>query len=370
MDNKSFIENSLIFISIFLVGLGLIMIYSSSSIFAAEKFSDTGFFFKKQFLFGCIGIGLMFLLQRIPYDFLMKIAYPLFFISIALLVLLMIPGIGTKVGGAVRWLRVGPVSFQPSEIAKLGVVLIMAYSLSRKDPEKLKKFSIGILPHLIYVVPVSVLILLQPDFGNAMILLLLLFIILFASAVPLRYLFLLAGSAVFAGVLLVYSKGYRLERLFAFLDPWENHQDSGFQIVQSFLAFGAGGLWGTGLGNGTQKLFYLPAPHTDFILAVIGEELGFVAVAIVIILFSILLWCGIKIALHASDKFGAYLALGIISLISVQAALNMGVVMGMLPTKGLPLPFLSYGGSSLVINLVCIGILLNISKNCHFMVAK
>lgn len=370
MDNKTFIENCLIFISIFLVGLGLIMIYSSSSIFAAEKFNDTGFFFKKQLLFGCIGLGLMYLVKRMPYELLKKAAYPMFFISLALLILLVVPGIGTKVGGAVRWLRFGPVSFQPSELAKLAVVLILSYSLARKDPENLKKFSIGILPHLIYVLPVSALILLQPDFGNAVILMLLLFIILFASAVPLTYLFLLGGSAACACVFLILSKGYRLERFFAFLNPWENYADSGFQIVQSFLAFGAGGLWGAGLGNGTQKLFYLPAPHTDFILAVIGEELGFVAVAMVILLFAALLWCGLKIALHASDKFGAYLALGIISMISVQAALNMGVVMGLLPTKGLPLPFLSYGGSSLIVNLVCIGVLLNISKHCHFMVAK
>ena len=192
----------------------------------------------------------------------------------------------------------------------------------------------------------------QPDFGTAMMLIAILFIILFAAGIPMTYLSLMGMAAGMGAVLLVYTKGYRMERFLAFLDPWKNSMDTGFQIVQSFLAFGAGGLYGTGLGKGTQKLFYLPEPHTDFILSVIGEELGFLGVVLVISLFVVMIICGIQIAIHASDLFGTYMALGIVILIGLQAATNMGVVMGLLPTKGTPLPFISYGGTSLVINLV------------------
>jgi len=370
MDNKNLTQNLLIFIPIFLVGLGVIMIYSSSSIFAAEQFHDDAYFFKKQAVFGISGIICMLLAMKTPYSLLSKIAYPLWFASIGFLVLLLVPGIGTKVGGAVRWLRIGPLSFQPAELAKIAVIILLAASLSKKDHAKIKTVSIGILPHLILLLPVCALILLQPDFGTTAILVTVFFIILFTAGVPLRYLSLMGVVAMLSGALLIACRGYRTARLFAFLNPWENATGSGFQIVQSFLAFGAGGLWGTGLGRGTQKLFYLPEPHTDFILSVIGEEIGFVGVFIVILLFLALTVCGITVAIQAQDILGTYLALGLTALISLQATVNMGVVMGLLPTKGTPLPFISYGGTSLLMNLTSVGILLSISRQCNFKVKK
>lgn len=370
MTNKNLTQNLLIFIPIFMVGLGVIMIYSSSSIFAAERFNDNAYFFKKQALFGIGGILCMLLAMKIPYAVLTRIAYPLWFASVGLLILILVPGIGTEVGGAVRWLRIGPLSFQPSELAKITVIILLALSLSKKDHAKIKTVSIGILPHLILLLPVCGLILLQPDFGTTAILVSVFFIVLFTAGVPLRYLSLMGGIAALSGALLIACRGYRISRLLAFLNPWENATGSGFQIVQSFLAFGAGGLWGTGLGRGTQKLFYLPEPHTDFILSVIGEEIGFAGVFIVILLFLSLTVCGINVAMHAQDMFGTYLALGITALISLQATINMGVVMGLLPTKGTPLPFISYGGTSLLINLTSVGILLSISRQCNFKVKK
>ncbi len=370
MNNKNLTQNLTIFIPIIMVGLGIIMIYSSSSIFAAERFNDNAYFFKKQALFGICGIICMFLVMKIPYSFFNKIAYPLWFACLSLLIVLLIPGIGTKVGGAVRWLRLGSLSFQPSEMAKLAVIILLASSLSKKEASKIKTFSIGILPHLIFVLPVCFLIILQPDFGTSFIILSVFFTLLFSAGVPFRYLSLMTIIAGSTGTLLIACKGYRIERLLTFLNPWENSTGSGFQIIQSFLAFGSGGIWGTGLGRGTQKLFYLPEPHTDFILSVIGEEFGFVGVITVTILMLMLIACGINIAMHARDMFGTYLALGITSLIGLQATINMSVVMGLLPTKGIPLPFISYGGTSLILNLISVGILLSISRQCNFKVRK
>ncbi len=366
MHSKSIIHNTLIFIPIFLIGLGLIMIYSSSSIFAAQKFHDSAYFLKKQLLFGVCGIICMFLMMRIPYPFLKKLAYPFWLLNIGLLTVVLIPGIGTKVGGAVRWFRLGPLSFQPAELAKLAVIVVLSYSLSKKEHGGIKHFSIGILPHLIFVVPVFLLIVAQPDFGTAMMLITLLFIMLFVAGTPKKFLSALAGIASASAALLILCRGYRVERLSSFLNPWENATGTGFQIVQSFLAFGAGGFFGTGLGKGTQKLFYLPEPHTDFILSVIGEELGFLGVLLVIAIFLIFVICGIKISIHAHDLFGTYLALGIVFLTGLQTVMNMAVVMGLLPTKGTPLPFVSYGGTSLLINMMGVGILLSISSQCDY----
>ncbi len=366
MYTKSLTQSFLIFIPIFLMGLGIIMIYSSSSVFAAQRFYDSAYFLKKQVLFGVCGIISMLVIMRIPYTYFKRLAYPVWIASIALLILVIIPGIGTKVGGAMRWLRFGPLSFQPAELAKLAVIMLLAYSLAKKEPDRIKNFSIGVIPHLILVIPVSFLMLLQPDFGTAMMLIALLCIMLFVAGIPFRHLAVLNGCAAIAAVLLVVFKGYRLERFMAFINPWEHATDSGYHIIQSLLAFGAGGIFGTGLGRGTQKLFYLPEPHTDFIFSVIAEELGFLGVVTIIALFLLIILCGIKIAMHAYDLFGTYMALGIIIFIGLQTVINMGVVTGLLPTKGAPLPFVSYGGTSLLINLISVGILLSISTQCNF----
>lgn len=344
-----------------LVGIGIVMVYSSSSISADTKFGDSVHFLKRQSCFALIGLLLMFFVMNIRYQVLQRLVYPITIISFLLLTLVLIPGIGTTIGGSTRWFRIGPLSFQPSELVKLALIIFLAYSLSKKE-KTIKSFSIGFLPHLIVTLAMSGLVLLQPDFGTAMILLLLFFILMFAAGTKIRYLASLLGVLSVGCYFLITCVGYRLDRITAYLNPWEDPTATGFQIIQSFLAFGSGGLWGAGLGNGKQKLFYLPEPHTDFICSIIGEELGFIGVLLVIILFIVLFFCGLKIAFKAPDLLGAYLALGITSLISLHAVINLGVVMGLLPTKGSTLPFISYGGTSLVVNLIGIGILLNISS--------
>ena len=370
MNSKTLVQNILIAIPIMLMGLGTLMIYSSSSIFAAQKYSDNAFFLKKQIVFAVCGIISMFAVKKIRYTYYKKLAYPLWVFSMVLLVLVLMPGIGTKVGGAVRWLRFGPLSFQPAELGKLAAIIILSFSLAKKDAEKIQTFSIGVLPHLIFIVPMCTLIVLQPDFGTAMILFVFLLIMLFIGGIQAWQLLMLGAVCTGTGAALIFSSGYRIERLLSFLNPWKDATGAGFQIVQSFLAFGYGGFWGMGLGNGTQKLFYLPEPHTDFILAVIGEEFGFVGVICVVILFLMFVICGLKIAINASDAFGSYMAMGIVTLIGLQSIINMGVVMGLLPTKGIPLPFVSYGGTSLMINLIAVGILLSICSQSNFKINK
>jgi len=337
------------------------IVYSSSSISATNRFGDSTYFLKRQLCFATIGFLLMLLVMKIRYQILTRLVYPILITSLLLLIFVLIPGIGTTIGGSMRWFRFGPLSFQPSEFAKLALIIFLAYSLSNKE-KKIKSFSIGFLPHLIVTLFMFALVILQPDFGTAMILLLLFFVLVFAAGSRVRYLAYFAGITSVGCYFLISSVGYRLNRITAFLNPWEDPTSTGFQIIQSFLAFGSGGLWGTGLGNGKQKLFYLPEPHTDFIFSIIGEELGFIGVLLLIILFVFLAYCGIRICLKAPDLFGTYLALGITSLIVLHAVINLGVVMGLLPTKGSTLPFISYGGTSLVINFIGVGILLNISS--------
>ena len=361
MESRKLHNHLLLLIVLALVGTGIVMVYSSSSISADTKFGDGIHFLKRQSCFALIGLLLMFFVMNIRYQVLQRLAYPIIIISFLLLTLVLIPGIGTTIGGSTRWFRIGPLSFQPSELAKLALIIFLAYSLSKKEKTN-KSFSIGFLPHLIVTLVMSGLVLLQPDFGTAMILLFLFFILMFAAGSKIRYLASLLGIMSVGCYFLITCVGYRLDRITAYLNPWEDPTATGFQIIQSFLAFGSGGLWGAGLGNGKQKLFYLPEPHTDFICSIIGEELGFIGVLLVIILFITLFFCGLKIALKAPDLLGTYLALGITSLISLHAVINLGVVMGLLPTKGSTLPFISYGGTSLVVNLIGIGILLNISS--------
>lgn len=361
METRTFYDHLLLLIVVFLVGIGIVMVYSSSSISAATRFGDGNYFLKRQLCFALIGLLSMLLVMNIKYQALKRLVYPIFITSIFLLILVLIPGIGTTIGGSTRWFRIGLLSFQPSEFAKLALIIFLAYSLSKKG-KKIKSFSIGFLPHLIVTLFISALVLLQPDFGTAMTLLLLFLILMFVAGTKITYLTYLLSVMSIGCYFLISCVGYRLDRVIAYLNPWEDPTSTGFQIIQSFLAFGSGGLWGIGLGSGKQKLLYLPEPHTDFIFSIIGEELGFMGVLLVIILFIMLFYCGIRISLKAPDLFGSYLALGITSLIVLHAVINLGVVMGLLPTKGSTLPFISYGGTSLVTNLISIGILMSISS--------
>lgn len=352
----------LLLVTLILVTFGTVMIYSSSSVIAAARFGDGYFFIKKQILFVVVGLGVMITLSRIPYYYLRKVAYFSMLFSVALLSLLLIRGLGTRVGGATRWLDLGVFSFQVTELVKISFVLFLAHFLTKKE-EHIKEFNRGFLPPLIITTIIILLILMQPDFGTAMIMAMILIFVLYLAGSRILHLAGLAALLIPAGTMLVMYKGYRLDRFLSFLDPWKDPTNSGFQIIQSFLSFGSGGVLGVGLGNSMQKLFYLPEPHTDFILSVIGEESGFIGITIIILLFVILILRGFMISYNAPDLFGTLLASGLTIIIALGAFINMAAVMGLIPTKGLVLPFLSYGGTSLIMTLATVGVLLNISSH-------
>jgi len=346
---------------VLLIGLGLVVVYSASSHLAEHRLGDSYYYLKRQALFGVLGLALMILAKNIPCILYSKLVYPLLIISFCLLILLFIPGFGHEAGGAFRWLRVGGFSFQPSELVKFSLAIYMAYSMSKKGSD-MELFSNGLLPHLLMAGLYMLLIVLQPDLGTAVIIGCWVIIVLFVGGVKFWQLFSVLALTSLVVWQLIMQAEYRLHRWLSFLNPWDDPQGIGFQIIHSFLAFGSGGILGAGLGNSKQKLFYLPEPHTDFALSIVGEELGFLGVVFIVVLFGLLIIRGMKVALEARDLYSSYLALGLICLIGLQAAINMGVVMGLLPTKGLTLPFISYGGSALIFNLLSIGILLNISS--------
>ncbi|MBU0991645.1 MAG: putative lipid II flippase FtsW [Proteobacteria bacterium] len=345
-----------------LVGIGIIMIYSSSSAIALKKFGSDYYFIKKQVTFALSGMMLLLIFRHFPYRLFHKFAYPFIILSCIFLTLLHLPDFGLTAGGATRWLRLGTFSFQPAEFARFAMVLYLAYSLSKKQ-DNIKDPLIGFLPHVIILSLLSLLILSQPDFGSAAILAALTWIMMFIGGVRLKHLLLSLLPILPLVLMFMISAEYRLRRLLTFMNPWEYPAEEGYQIIHSLMAFGTGGLFGTGIGKGYQKLFYLPEPHTDFIFSVIGEELGLIGVLIILALYMVILWRGIDIAKHSKDKFGCFMAVGITTAMGLQVCINMGVALGLLPTKGLTLPFLSYGGTSLVLNMACIGILMNIGAS-------
>lgn len=351
----------LLVLTLTLVSFGTVMIYSSSSIMALDRFKDGQFFLKKQLLFFLCGILVMLLMQKVPYAYLEKLAYPGLIVSFLLLVLVLIPHVGVKVGGARRWLRLGPFSLQVAEIAKLAIIVYLSAYLAKRQHQTLD-FVQGVIISLAPVVPLVVLVLLQPDLGTSIIMGALALFMLFIGGIRLKYILSVFALALPAVVWLMVSKSYRLNRLKVFLDPWQDPQNTGFQIVQSLLSFGSGGAFGVGVGDGMQKLFYLPEPHTDFILAVIAEESGFVGVITVIVLFAFFIYRGFMIAFKCKDRFASLLAAGLTVLIGTEAIINIAGVMGLIPLKGLALPFLSYGGSSLIMSMLAVGILLSISS--------
>ncbi len=360
MKAKRRFDFILLIVTLALVSIGIIMVYSTSAILAGDRFGDPYYFLKRQLLFAGIGLVLMTFMIFFNHEVLKKFAYPILISSILLLIAVLIPGIGHRAGGAMRWIRIQSFSFQPSEFAKLGLIIFMAYFLTKKE-EKIRSFSFGFLPTLLLSGLVIALVVKEPDFGAALFLAVMVFLLLFVSGARVIY---IAGAILMSTPVVYYfltRAAYRYKRLISFIRPWEDPTGTSFQIIQSFLSFGSGGLFGLGLGEGRQKLFFLPAPHTDFIFSVIGEELGLVGALIVVLLFFILTLRGIQISFSLEDRFGAYLALGITLMISLQAVINMGVVLGLLPTKGLPLPLVSYGGTSLITNLIGIGILLRLS---------
>jgi cell division protein FtsW len=350
----------LLFPVLFLVGIGIVMVYSASSALAMKKFGSDYFFLKKQALFALIGICALAAGRHVPYRLYRPLAYPLLAIALALLAAVLISPWGVTAGGSSRWLGLGPLRFQPSEFARFALIVYLAYSLEKKA-DRIKEFSIGFVPHVAVLGLVAALVLKQPDFGSAAILAVLTWMMMFVGGVRLLYLGSSCLLLALAGAYFISMAGYRMRRLLSFLDPWQYSADAGYQIVHSLMAFGAGGWWGAGIGNGYQKLFYLPEPHTDFIFSVIGEELGMVGVLVIILLYLMIIWKGIRIARQAPDLFGGYLAIGLTAALGLQICINMGVTLGLLPTKGLTLPFLSYGGTSLVLNMAVTGILMNVA---------
>jgi cell division protein FtsW len=345
-----------------LVGLGLVMVYSASAITAQEKLGDSFHYLKRQAAAAMVGLLGMALAMKLGYRRFAALAYPLLILAALGLVLLLVPGVGTTIGGARRWVRVAGFSLQPAEFAKFAWVLYLAFSLAKKR-DKVATFSVGLVPHLAVLSLLVALCMAQPDFGSSIGLIFLMFALLFAAGAKLSY---LVGSVLVAIPIAYHaiaSSPYRMQRVLAFLDPWAHRHDVGYQVAESLISIGSGGLFGLGLGDGRQKLFFLPEAHTDFIFAMIGEELGLVGVAAVIGLYGIIIWRGIRAALSAPEPFGTYLGLGITSLIAFQAIVNMCVAMGLVPTKGLTLPFISYGGTSLAVLMGSSGLLLSISAS-------
>ena len=353
-------DSILLTTTIVLVLIGLVMVFSSSGVYAMEKYNDAYYFLKRQVVWVVLGAVVMLLAREMDYRGLEKYTYYIMGVTFLMLVAVMMPGLGKEVGGARRWLMLGGFTFQPSELAKFALILFIAKSLVKRS-DQLKNFAYGYLPKLIVLGFFFVPILFQPDFGAAMIICFVTFTMLMIAGLRSKFLVYSILAVVPFVALAIMSAEYRQRRIIAFLNPWEHESNAGFQVVQSFYAFGRGGVFGSGIGSSSQKLFYLPEAHTDFIFSVIGEELGFVGALIIIFLFSILIWRGFVIAYHAKDSFGVHLAIGLTLLIGIQAFMNMGVTVGLLPTKGLTLPFVSNGGSSLVILMLSIGVLLNIS---------
>jgi cell division protein FtsW len=351
-------------VAVLLLSIGVVMVYSASAIVAADRFDDPYLFLKKQLFWALLGAACLLGALHVDYRRLEALGWPILVAVGVLLVLVLVPPLGQPINGTWRWLRLGPLSIQPAELAKLALVIYLAAFLARHRDE-LADWRRGFLPPLAVAGGLAILILAQPDLGNCLTLIAVTFALLFLAGSRVRHLLLLVAAAVPLLGLAVWLAPYRLRRITIFMDPWSDPRGSGFQIIQSWLAIGSGGLFGRGVGESRQKLFYLPEAHTDFIFAVVGEELCFVGAGMVLAAFAVLIWRGLRVGLRAPDAFGAYLALGITALIATQTLVNLGVVTGLLPTKGLPLPFISFGGSALLTTMLATGLLLNVSQHAN-----
>lgn len=352
----------LTFVTSALLLLGLAMIFSASFVSSLENQASPFLYVKKQALWAVLGIVAFIAFSRIDYRKLKKWGYVALPIVVLLLMAVLIPGLGVTAGGSSRWLNLGPLSLQPSELAKLALILFIADVFSRKDPASVKQLSHTILP----VVPVlgllSLLIMAQPDMGTTMLVGTIGFGMLFLSGAPLRYLGLMGGLGAAVAIFGALAEPYRRERVLAFMNPWSDPLNTGYQTIQSMMAMGSGGIFGVGIGASRQKWLYVPNAHTDFIFAILGEEIGLLGTLMVLGMFAFITYLGIRIAQNAPDRFGMYIAAGITIWISVQALVNMGAVTASLPITGVPLPLVSFGGSSLVVTLVGVGILTNIAR--------
>ena len=360
--NRREFDVTILILTVTLTCFGILMVYSSSSLMALRDYGDSLHFLKRQSVFALTGIGIMWVAMHINYNVWRKLAIPLLIISTVLLAAVFIPGVGSTAGGAVRWIRLPGFSFQPSEAAKVALIFYLAHSATKKE-DRIKDFKYGYIPYMCVLMVWLLLMLAQRDLGGAAIMAIVTALMLLIAGTRWRYLFFSAVAIIPAGIATVMAKEYRMKRIMAFIDPWDDPLGAGFQIIQSWMGFGLGGLFGAGLGEGEQKRFYLPEAHTDFIFSVVGEELGFITVVVLICMYLILVIKGMRVSMQAADGFGRLTAFGISLLLGMQAFANMAVVMGVVPNKGLVLPFLSYGGSSLLCTLFSMGVLLNISSH-------
>jgi len=351
----------MVIITIVLLSIGVVIVYSSSAVMSLANSGDSFYYAKRQMLWGIIGLIGMFSIMKFDYWKWQNYSSKILLGCYVLLIIVLIPGVGSVRNGARSWIDLGFMSLQPAEFTKLGVIIFLAYWLA-KNQEKILDFKKGFLPPLAICILTFGIIMLQPDLGTGSVLFMTGMIIIFTAGAKLKHILGIASLAIPAFVLLVFIAPYRVKRLTSFLDPWADPLNTGYHIIQSLYAIGPGGLMGLGLGRSRQKFFYLPEPQTDFIFSILAEELGFIGGSLVICLFILLVWRGLRVAITAPDLFGTFLATGISAMIAVQVIINIGVVTGSFPVTGITLPFISYGGSSLVLMLCSVGILLNISK--------
>jgi cell division protein FtsW len=352
-------DRTLLLIVLLLGLLGLVMVYSASGILAGKNHHDSTYFLKKQLLWMGLGLVVFLVASRVEVERLRRWIFPMICLIFALLIGVLL--FGTEINGSRRWLRFGPMTFQPSELAKLFTVVYLSHYIAKKG-DRLADFSEGLAPALIMIGFEISLILIEPDLGTTAIIVSIAFLLLFLGGISLRHLLPVGLAMIPLFLYWILKTPYRRERVMTYLNPWGDPGAAGFQMIQSYLALGSGGAVGAGLGEGRQKLFFLPEPHTDFIFAVIGEELGLVGTLLILFLFVWLLWKGTRIALATEEPFSRILAMGTTLLLTLPAFMNMGVVTGLLPTKGLPLPFVSYGGSSLMVSWAALGLLFNVSR--------
>lgn len=347
--------------TLLLLTIGVVMVYSASAVIAYHEFGDYFYYLKRQLLFAVLGIIAMFFTMNMDYHVWKKYAKIGLIICFALLIIVLIPGIGVIRGGARSWLGIGSFGIQPSEFMKMGMILFLAKLLSDQQSQ-ITSFTKGLLPPLVLVGVAFGLIMLQPDLGTGAVMVGASLLVIFTAGARILHLSFLAIGGIAGFVGLILAAPYRLQRINAFLDPWQDPLGAGYQAIQSLYAIGPGGLVGLGLGMSRQKYSYLPEPQTDFIFSIIAEELGFIGGMVVLLLFLILVWRGMRTAITAPDTFSSLVAVGIVGMVAVQVIINIGVVIGLMPVTGITLPLISAGGSSLTLMLTSIGILLNISR--------
>jgi len=358
VQNESFL---LLIATVALVAVGIVMVYSASGVMAEQVYKDQNLFLKRHLVYVLIGLAAMLLTINLDYHAWYAARWPLLVLTFALLLLVLVPGAGRKVDGARRWIDLGFVTIQPSEIAKFAMLVYLASLLKRKHA-KVDSLKSVFVPAMVVVGATAALVLAEHDLGSPAVIVAMFLMLLFIAGGRLPHIACFASLCLVSFATLIAIDAERRGRMLAFLNPWAHAQDDGFHLVQSFIGFGVGGVFGEGLGHGRQKLFYLPAAHTDFVFSVVGEELGMVGTCGIVALYVLFLCLGLRVALRAKDSFGSFLAAGITLMISFQALMNTAVVTGLVPTKGLTLPFISYGGSSLIISMMSVGVLINIAS--------